>query len=178
MGGAIAIGIADRHPDLVHRLVLVDPAGMPVKQSPLIAILKVPYLGEWLFDYFAEKLLVAGLAKDLHTREKVTALEARYRVQMQYVGFKRALISTLRHGPIHTMERAYQRVGQNPIPILLIWGREDRTVPFKLIDAIRAALPNAEFHAIDGAGHVPHYEVPDIINPLIIRFLSEASPFP
>lgn len=178
MGGAIAVGIADRHPDLVHRLVLVDPAGLPAKQSPLMVILKVPYLGEWLFDHFAEKSLVAGLAKDLHTREKVTALEARYRVQMQYAGFKRALISTLRHGPIHTMERAYQRVGQNSLPILLIWGREDRTVPFKLSDAIRAALPNAEFHAIDGAGHVPHYEVPDIINPLIIRFLSEASPLP
>ena len=172
MGGAVAVGFADRHPERIRKLVLIDPAGMPMKQSPVMNLIRIPYLGEWLFDTFAEKLLVSSLAKDFHTLDKVQELEARYREQMQYRGFKRALISTLRYGPLTTMAEAYARVGEHPRPLLLIWGKEDRTVPFEVSDRVRAALPNAEFHAIDGAGHIPHYEQPDLINPLLIKFLT------
>ena len=175
MGGAITVGITDRHPELIQKLVLIDPAGLPVRQSPLFSILKVPYLGEWVFDHLAEKLLVAGLAKDLHTRDKLKDFENLYRSQMQYAGFKRALLSTLRYGPLQKMESAYQRVGLHSRPLLLIWGTEDRTVPFELSRAVRRLLPNAEFHAIEGAGHIPHYEMPCLVNPLVIRFLSEDS---
>lgn len=171
MGGAIAIGFADKHPELVGKLALIDPAGMPVKHLPLLKVIHIPYVGEWLFDHFAEKLVVANLAKDFYTRDKVKELEARYREQMQYRGFRSALLSTLRYGPLSTMADAYARVGKHPRPVLLIWGKEDRTVPFELSHLVRAALPNAEFHAIDGTGHIPHFEQPEIINPLLIKFL-------
>jgi pimeloyl-ACP methyl ester carboxylesterase len=172
MGGAVAVGFADNHPERVSRLALIDPAGMPMKQSPLMGIMRIPGMGEWLFDNFAEKLLVARLAKDFYTRDKVQEFEARYRVQMQYIGFKRALISTLRNGPMQSMAEAYAHVGQHPRPALLIWGKEDRTVPFDLSQKVREALPNAAFYAVDNAGHIPHYEHPELINPLLIKFLT------
>ncbi len=172
MGGAIAIGFADKHPEIVGKLVLIDPAGMPMKQSLLVKLIRIPRFGEWLFDLLAEKLLIAGLAKDVYTREKAQEFAARYREQMQYSGFKRALISTLRDGPLQTMAEAYTRVGRHTRPILLIWGKEDRTVPFEISHKVRSALPNAEFHAIGGAGHAPHYEQPALINPLLLKFLT------
>lgn len=172
MGGAIAVGFADKHPERVGKLVLIDPAGMPMKQSPLINLIRIPYLGEWLFDQFAEKLLIANLAKDFYTRDKIKEFEVRYREQMQYIGFKRGLVSTLRFGPLNTMSEAYTRVGGHPRPSLLIWGKEDRTVPFEISHTVRAVLPKAEFHAIGGAGHIPHYEQPVLINPLLIKFLT------
>jgi pimeloyl-ACP methyl ester carboxylesterase len=172
MGGAITVGFTAQHPERVRRLALIDPAGMPMKESPGVKLVRVPWLGEWLFDRFAERLIVAGLAKDFYVRDKLDAFEARYRVQMQYRGFKRALLSTLRHGPIITMADAYQEVGRQTCPVLLIWGRNDKTVPFPISDKVRAAIPRAEFHPIDNAGHIPHYEKPEVVNPLLTAFLA------
>ena len=116
MGGAIAVGFTARYPDRVRKLALIDPAGMPQPESLGLELLRMPLLGEWIFDRFAEKLIVAGLVKDFYVQENLAELEAKYRVQMQYRGFKRALLSTLRHGPITTMAEAYRQVGQQGAP--------------------------------------------------------------
>jgi pimeloyl-ACP methyl ester carboxylesterase len=172
MGGAIAVGFADKHPELVDKLVLINPAGMPIKQSPLIHILSPRGIGEWLFDRFSEKFIVTALAKDKYTRDKVPELQEKYRVQMRYRGFKRALLSTLRNGPLYSMAEAYKRVGRHPRPVLLIWGKHDRTVPFEISHKMRAAMPKSEFYGIDKAGHIPHYEQPERINQLLVKFLT------
>ena len=57
------------------------------------------------------------------------------------------------------------------LPILLIWGREDHTVPFERSASARQAFPRAEFQVIDSAGHLPQYERADIVGPLLVRFL-------
>lgn len=173
MGGAIAVGFTAQHPERVHKLALLAPAGFPTPASRMFWMMRIPGLGEWLFDRFGEKLIFGGLAKDFRVREKVQELEARYRVQIRYRGFKRALLSTLRHGPISTMADAYLAVGHQTCPVLLIWGRDDQTVPFALNEKVRAAIPRAEFHPIDNAGHAVHYEKPEIVNPLLVRFFGQ-----
>jgi pimeloyl-ACP methyl ester carboxylesterase len=40
-----------------------------------------------------------------------------------------------------------------------------------LSDEVRRAIPQAEFHAINDAAHVPFYEHPEIVNPVPIEFL-------
>ncbi|HNT76426.1 MAG TPA: alpha/beta hydrolase [Anaerolineae bacterium] len=170
MGGAIAVGFTARHPARVRRLALIDPAGLPLKEALGTKLARAPWLGEWLFNHLGERLIVAGLAKDFAVRDRLAEFAARYRVQMQYRGFRRALLSTLRHGPITTMAAAYQAVGQQTCPVLLIWGREDRTVPFPISEKVRAAIPRATFHPIDHCGHIPHYEKPEIVNPLLTAF--------
>ena len=41
----------------------------------------------------------------------------------------------------------------------------------RAVDSVRRSFPLAEFHAIDGAGHIPHYERPDVVKPMLISFL-------
>ena len=170
MGGAIAVGFTAQHPERVRKLALIDPAGFPMPESLGAKLVRVPWLGEWLFDLLSERLIVAGLAKDFYVRGKLDEFAARYRVQMQYRGFKRALLSTLRHGPITAMADAYHQVGRQTRPVLLIWGREDRIVPFSISEKVRAAIPHVEFHPIDNAGHIPHYEQPEVVNPILTAF--------
>jgi pimeloyl-ACP methyl ester carboxylesterase len=45
------------------------------------------------------------------------------------------------------------------------------TVPLSHSEDLLAALPHAEFHIIEGCGHIPHYEKPDLTNPLLLDFL-------
>jgi pimeloyl-ACP methyl ester carboxylesterase len=173
MGGAIAVGFTAQHPERVRKLALINPAGMPMRESLAVKLVRVPWLGEWLTDLFAERLIAATLAKDVYVQEKLEAFTAQYRVQMHYRGFRRALLSTLRHGPITTTAPAYETVGRQTCPVLLIWGRNDKTVPFPISEKVRAAIPRAEFHPIDDAGHIPHYEKPDMVNTLLTTFFRQ-----
>jgi pimeloyl-ACP methyl ester carboxylesterase len=172
MGGAVAVGFADRHPQRVRSLTLIDPAGFPMEAPWTLKLLRVPVLGEVLISTVGRRVLVSGLVRDFRVPEQLPALARQYLAQMRYRGFMRALLSTIRHGPLQTMAAAYQRVGAQGLPVLLIWGREDTTVPFALSRWVRAAMPKAEFHAIAGAGHVPHMERPELVNGLLIDFLS------
>jgi pimeloyl-ACP methyl ester carboxylesterase len=69
------------------------------------------------------------------------------------------------------MTETYRRVGEQERPALLIWGREDEAIPFDTHEKVRETIPHIEFHAIDGAGHGPHGERPEQVNPLLIEFL-------
>jgi pimeloyl-ACP methyl ester carboxylesterase len=42
--------------------------------------------------------------------------------------------------------------------------------PFSLNEVVRPLIPPAEFHPIPDAGHVPHLERPEVVNPLLIDF--------
>jgi pimeloyl-ACP methyl ester carboxylesterase len=65
----------------------------------------------------------------------------------------------------------YERIGKLNIPVLLFWGRQDHTVPFNHSEILRAAMPNLEIHALEDCGHIPHYEKPEVVNPIMLRFL-------
>ncbi len=91
---------------------------------------------------------------------------------MQYQGFIRALLSTLRNGVITSAESSYKAVGQQDRPVLLIWGMGDKAIPFETSEQVRWLIPQAEFHPIEDAGHISHYEKPEIVNSLLVEFFS------
>ncbi len=173
MGGAVSIGFADRHPEMVRRLALFDPAGFPLPSSPAMKLLYVPVLGEIAMATVGKRMMISGLPRELHGHEQLPIWADQYLKQMRYPGFLRAPLSTIRHGPIQTMADAYARVGRHPRPVLLVWGENDTLVPFATSDLVRAALPRAEFHAIEGVGHVPHLEQAELVNRILIDFLTK-----
>ena len=62
------------------------------------------------------------------------------------------------------------------IPIQLIWGRHDQTIPYADIESFTTEIPSAKLHTIEDAGHIPHFEHPEIVNPLLINFFSRPRP--
>jgi pimeloyl-ACP methyl ester carboxylesterase len=157
MGGAISVIFADRHPAMVRKLCLIDTAGFAGRPSFKARLGLAPVLGELLMclSYRPERF------------------PKRARTQMRYKGHRRALLSTARHGPVGDMTETYKRVGEQQRPALLIWGREDEAIPFDTHEKVRETIPHIEFHAIDGAGHGPHGERPELVNPLLIEFLGK-----
>lgn len=173
MGGPITAAFIEYHPRRVRKHVLIDPAG--AKRLPLSFLLdaaKTPILGELLLSLFGNANLIKGVASDFFDPKLVEAFQARYAAAMKYKGFKRAILSTLRSGMLDSFYDTYERVGALKKPTLLFWGRNDATTPFANHELILRALPHAEFHPIDDCSHIPHYEKPEIVNPILLEFLS------
>ena len=90
---------------------------------------------------------------------------------MQFKGFKRAILSTIRNNMLESFIATYRKVGLLDKPILLIWGQHDTTTPLEHSEDICAAIPDIEFHIIKDCSHIPHYEKPEETNALFLEFL-------
>jgi pimeloyl-ACP methyl ester carboxylesterase len=171
MGGLVSSGFAVRYPQRVTRLGLIDPAGFPLGYSWVFKLLNVPLLGEVLFTLQSSGNLENSMVSDIFDPKYIQEFIEQYRPQMQYRGFRRSLLSTLRSGILQDGPKWYRQVGMLDLPVLLVWGEEDGTVPLKYSRDLVEAIPQVEFHPISGAGHIPHYEKPGVVNPILIEFL-------
>lgn len=173
MGGPIILAYWMLHPSQVRKIGFIDPAGFPMKATAVGKLLNIPLLGEWILSLFGAKILLSELTKDFAKPERFPAYVEMAKTQMKFRGYKRAILSTLRNGLLSNQINRYKILGQKDVPTLLIWGREDKLIPIKHSSKLLRAISHAEFFPIDNAGHIPHYEDPQTVNPIIIDFLSE-----
>jgi pimeloyl-ACP methyl ester carboxylesterase len=174
IGAPVVAAFANRYSQRIHSLTLIDPeVTRPAAKD--IFPLNVPVLGEYLMGvYLAPVRLPKGQSDDFYRPERFPDWEAKYRIQMQYRGFRRALLSTIRHMILETDPLSeYKGVGKQDFPVLLLWGREDRTISSADIELVQRAIPAAQFYPIDQAGHIPQYERPEIVNPILIGFIEQ-----
>jgi len=169
MGGVVAANFANNHLDRVRTVTLIDP-GFGLRGRPPFP-LSLPGIGEYVADVIAVPSMPAGQASDFLHPERFPWWAERYEKQMQYPGFRRAILRTIRGDALRTPASAFTGLAASDTPILLIWGRQDQTVPFSFSTRAMEAFPKAEFQPLDSVGHIPHYERPDLVNPILLRFL-------
>lgn len=172
MGGVIAAEFAIQQPERLEKLVLVDPAGFRLDYPVGYKILLVPLVGDLIFSLIGEETLKSSMADDFYDPRLVEAFLEAYKPQMAYKGFKRAILSTIRTGITENGMDVYRKLGQmDAPPVLLLWGEEDQTVPFKFNKVLVSLVPRIQFHPIKNSGHIPHYEDADEVNPIFLEFL-------
>lgn len=168
MGGAIATGFAARYPDKVHRLVLIDPFHKAIDAPPI-----PEFLGYYLMSVFYVPQMPANQMTDFFRPERFPEWKDRFREQMQYEGFARGIVSTVYHFLSQQQLHKYHKVASYNIPVMLVWGKEDQTIPFSSSKVVRKAIDPKVFLAVEKARHLPHLEQPEIVNKGIISFLTE-----
>lgn len=172
MGGLIAAEFTARHPERVAKLALIAPAGFLDKIPLSGRIARLPGIGEYIVYSFGDLLFTRNNQANFFGPIP-SGFREKFAPQMQYRGFKRSLLSTLRNMPLESGASSFDRAGKTSMPKLLIWGKQDAVVPFSNAESVRVRLPGAEFHVLDGAGHTPHYEMPDRVVPILRSFLSK-----
>ncbi|MGE5073940.1 MAG: alpha/beta fold hydrolase [Anaerolineae bacterium] len=172
MGGVIATAFTVRFPQRVRRLALLAPIGSePMPLNLLFKPALLPGISELALGLLRSYQMVQNLASDFFDPKEVERFIGQYRSQMQFRGFKRAILSTVRNGVVNGSPESYDSLGRLDLPVLLIWGRDDRTLPLAQSAPILNRVPRAEFHVIDGAGHIPNVERADVVQPLLLDFL-------
>lgn len=105
--------------------------------------------------------------------EKFPNWADRYRDQMQYKGFRRARLSEIVSNNLVDQTDQLKRVGEHPRPVLVIWGKQDMTVPFEESEWFMKMVPKGELVAVEGAGHLPQWEQPEETHRAFVGFLEK-----
>ncbi len=176
MGGPITAAFTNRNPDKVHSLTLIAPETLPVTAKTIFPM-NVPLLGEFVMKvYMVPVYLPQSQGGDAFNPALLPDWEQKYRVQLQYKGFRNALLSTIRNLPKMDALHEYDLVGKMDLPVQVIWGEQDQSVSSEGIQLTLQAIPQAQYLQVIEAGHLPHYEQPAVVNPVLIGFLTGTEP--
>lgn len=158
MGGRVALSMASREPDRVLALIILDSVGLHLPDVPVINPLSLP-----MAQY------TQGLVYDTERYRSETP----YRTLDDARELNRGRISFAKymdHGELRS--DPHLDLARLTMPVLLVWGREDRIVPIAYGQALHERLETSELVIIDQCGHLPHIEEKDITNRAIIDFLT------
>lgn len=173
MGGAVSALYTVHRPDRVDRLALMAPGGLRERRSWALKLLTAPGVGECLFWLLARRILMQTSIPRMTSRsDRIEELRAVYREQLRYGGYVRALLSTLRRGPLFGLRDTFRRAGEDRA-VLAMWGDEDRIVPPVHAERLREVIPHLELEVIADAGHTVNFDRPAPVNDRLIRFLRE-----
>ncbi len=170
MGGGITMNFVDRHPERVRKIAIMAPVGFNTMPG-ISKLLQIPGFGEWMMKAFGDKLLLKGVRKQLgDDPAAIERFDAEYRAQFHFKGCKRALLSTMRHGPMEGLSALYERVGLQEREGLLFWGTDDNVIPYDLHPQVLAAVPWLTLHTLQGGRHTANYQRAGEVLPILAAF--------
>lgn len=176
MGGGTSIFFSVNHRDRVNKLILVDPAGMP-NPLPLIGkITNLPKIGEFLLglksDFYRKMVLSTTFIYD---KEFVTESYFENVTRFHKIkGTTEILLKILRKQFFHTLPDEVHSLGETDMPILIIFGRQDKAVPLERGEEMHKVLRGSHLEIFEQAGHCPHDEQSQKFNQLAVDFLSSS----
>jgi pimeloyl-ACP methyl ester carboxylesterase len=75
-------------------------------------------------------------------------------------------------GPAGQRRVLLERLGGLEVPVLLVWGAQDRVVPVAHARRAAARLPDATLVVLPSCGHLPHVEDPAAFSRTLTAFLN------
>lgn len=161
MGAWVASIYAERHPDRVARLVLVN--GGPIQEESDLTLLPA--------DREAARELMQALRDPGSQPIPDILLDD--------------IVRRAHAGPIGRMAQVPEsmekylldgRLDQIKVPVDLLWGARDQLLPREYAERLAAGLPRARITWIEACGHVPQAECPERFREALLKVLSEPPP--
>ncbi|MGO9337606.1 MAG: alpha/beta fold hydrolase [Terracidiphilus sp.] len=161
MGGAIVQHVAADHPERIRRLMLFDSAGLLVLPSWDTGLFTPNTRAE--LDQLDDLLMPHP--------PQVPGFVAR---DILRVSDHRAWII---HRAMNTMltgqDATDKLLPQLKMPLLIVWGSEDKITPLSLGETMHRMLPQSEFDVVPGCGHLAPGQCAPQIAPKVVEFLKQ-----
>ncbi|WP_304917298.1 alpha/beta fold hydrolase [Methylophaga sp.] len=161
MGALVAAEFAAKKPSPVTTLTLLSP----LSQRQHVALFQISLLA----DPFAIVLIRTQLTEYIEGMvyqpvAELDTIKTRFLDETRVKGSRKSLLSTARHLLAYDHLDTYQQLGQQNIPTLLIWGKQDSVTPYSESAKLLAILPEAEMLSLDNVGHAPHLEATEQVD--------------
>ncbi len=166
MGGVIAQQFALDFPDLTRKLVLVNT----------FAVLRPKTLGGWA--YFLSRLVVVHF---VGLRKQADLVARRVFPRPNQAPLRQTFIQQVMQADPRAYRAAMRalglcnlapRLGELRMPVLVITGAQDTTVPPAAQRHLVESISGARQVVISGAGHAVSVEQPDEFNRVLLEFLT------
>lgn len=164
-GGAVCLIVAHRHPTRCAGLVLIAPGGFGTELNPLIPLVGTR-LGSRLLRALYGQRTSRTIARIAARVETSSAGDSRLRIVELMETYDRLRTEQARkqfRASVHeslALKSVADRVELTKIdpriPILVLWGRDDRVLPSWQAKNATSLLPWSVAHVMDGVGHTPH----------------------
>ncbi len=168
LGALIARLMAAQHPNIVPAVILVNGGFIPDIPPLAKTLMSLPLLGNFFTGYLARAATSDESMQDLiHHAEAITP-ELKSNVQANLTGYAKLMRLTATSAPSKK---------QKPlVATLIIWGLADKSVSASAGQKLKKALAGATYIDIEGCGHLPHLEEPDIFDWQVKQFLAKNDP--
>lgn len=157
-GGAIGMGVATAHPELIKKMVVMNTAAFRSLEIPMrINILRNP-VGEWFIRTFNG---FAGPATTMAVTKKLSPLVKKGFV-LPYDNFESRIATAkfVRDIPMDEVHPTYQtlagiedKLKNLKVPVLLLWGEKDFCFTMNFQRRWLDFFPNAKVKTYPDAGH-------------------------
>lgn len=177
LGGGVVTALAERSPQLVDRVVIVDTAAVHEKGDLglLAKLVFVPVVGEALWrvktDFATRKGLEVAFAPGFDVPDAfVDDVNG-----MTYDAYNRSARDSEEYSK---EEGLAQRMKESGKPLLVIMGAEEQIIddPTARLAEYRRIYPGTRTELIEGAGHSPNVEKPAQTAALVLAFGKQRSP--
>jgi len=176
LGGAVALTLAARHPELVERLALVDIlCHQPSRDLRRRAVL-LPLLGGLFFKQLLDRRMFHSFFRDAMLSSGARTPSSRldhYYDMLNTPAARGSALATIRAtGDTRPVVAQVARIQSET---LVVWGRADRVYPAGLGHRLAREIHGAGFELLD-SGHCPQEECPDRLASVLGRFLRAERP--
>jgi len=170
LGGGVAWNYAIKHANRIDKLILIDPVGFPQVVPEIVWFVSLPVVDR-IIPVFTPRLIFSRYVKQVYGNPKNASDEIIDRF------FEIALRPGSRSAVVRIfklmVEQAKDKDLGKRIPeldqlglgarTLLMWGQEDRWIPVDHARRWRESVPSLSGERCkiyNGAGHIPHEEIP------------------
>lgn len=177
MGGQVATIVAKKTPEILEKLILVDPAGFATSTERMRKIAPFAKYFNWIFALgVLLRNVIAGNRYLAATFTKIV-LWRPMNVSSELIlvllagigkpGFVPAL-NSIANTPIDKFP------GDVTTDTVIIWGRNDSLIPKRDAFLFAKMIPHAKLELMDDVGHIPMFETPEAFNALIEQYAPAA----
>ncbi|MFZ5964472.1 alpha/beta fold hydrolase [Thalassococcus sp. BH17M4-6] len=164
MGGVIGAAFADSHGARLRRLILLAPAGLGHAPDALTRwAMDWRGIGDWAFHLGFPRAFRRAVAAERGLPSSVPDICDQQLAQLETRGYVRAVLSSLRGCLRRPIPDIHRRLAQSGLPVVAIWGQDDKVIPLDAMDRLAQLNPQARQEVIAGAGHGLPYTHTDAV---------------
>lgn len=174
MGSLVALDFASLYPDRVNNLIMIDPAITGDYRANVL--LKIPVVSNLLMTLYWYPRSVENQRKEFADAAVFTTYSKRLELFMNFEGYKHMNYSTWMNTLNQNKSELLTKLKINSL--LLLYGDKDPYFSASHAEKLKLLRSSIEVISVPGAGHMPHLEKPELVNPILRAFLERTNSQP